>query len=84
MLTTDVSVQCRKFILAHWGRDGLHSVKTRPVSWVRHEANPHLKQLRRRQKKALPLLAVRGTLNRIVVELSTEAGRARGRRRGDE
>ena len=49
----------------------------RPVSWVRHEANPHLKVLRRKQKN-VPLIAVRGGTNRIHVALSTEKGHGAG------
>ena len=58
---------------AHWGKDGLEQVMERPVSWVRHEANPHLKLLRRKQKD-VPLIAVRGDVNRIHLALSTEKG----------
>ena len=71
MLNADVSKRCRKFIIAHWGKTALAEVKERPVTWVRHEANPHLKQLRRKQKR-LPLISLRGTLNRIYLHLSTE------------
>ena len=71
MLTPELSKKCRAFVLSHWGKDGLTQIMERPVSWVRHEANPHLKQLRRKQK-GLPLLAVRGGENRIEVALSTE------------
>ncbi len=71
MLTPELSKKCKAFVKAHWGHDGLAQVKERPVSWVRHEANPHLKQLRRKQKK-LPLIAVHGTANRIHLLLSTE------------
>ena len=67
----ELSTECQKFIAAHWGKDGLKQVKERPISWVRHEANPHLKHLRRKQKD-LPLISVRGTTNRIHLELSTE------------
>lgn len=69
--STALTKKCKQFVAAHWGQDGLKQVKERPVSWVRHEANPHLKQLRRKDKK-LPLLAVQGTVNRIHVALSTE------------
>ena len=71
---TDLSAKCRRFVMSHWGQDGLAQVMERPVSWVRHEANPHLKLLRRKQKD-LPLIAVRpldGQTNRIRLELSTE------------
>ncbi|GEM_PF-2499882 len=76
MLTADLSKQCRQFIVAHWGKDGLRLVKEHPVSWVRHEANPHLKTLRRKDKH-LPLIAMRGEVNRIVLQLSTESERNR-------
>ena len=71
MLNADVSKQCKRFIVSHWGKDALKLVRERPVSWVRHEANPHLKHLRRKQK-SLPLIAITGTVNRIYVQLSTE------------
>ncbi len=71
MLTPELSKKCRQFVVSHWGTDGLTQIMERPVSWVRHEANPHLKQLRKKQK-GLPLLDVRGGLNRIHVALSTE------------
>ena len=71
MLTPELSKKCEQFIKAHWGKDGLAQVKERPVSWVRHEANPHLKQLRKKNK-GMPLIAVRGTVNRIELTLSTE------------
>ncbi len=71
LLTPEVSKKCRKFLVSHWGKDGLKQVKERPVSWVRYEANPHLKQLRRKRKD-VPLIAVRGTVRRIHLELSTE------------
>ena len=70
-LSPELSKKCRRFVISHWGKDGLTHVMDHPVSWVRHEANPHLKQLRRKQKN-VPLLAVRGTINRIHVALSTE------------
>jgi hypothetical protein len=66
-----LSKKCEAFIKTHWGKDGLAQVKERPVSWVRHEANPHLKQLRKKQKD-VPLISVRGTTNRIHLKLSTE------------
>lgn len=71
MLNLELSKKCKAFVMAHWGQDGLKQVTERPVSWVRHEANPYLKVLRRKQKH-LPLLSVRGTVNRIEVHLSTE------------
>ncbi len=70
-LYADLSKKCKQFVMSHWGQDGLEQIMERPVSWVRHEANPHLKVLRRKQKN-LPLLSVRGELNRIHVALSTE------------
>ena len=76
MLMPELSKKCEAFIKAHWGKDGMTQVKERPVSWVRHKANPHLKQLRRRQK-GLPLISVRGTINRIHLALSTEKKGAR-------
>ena len=72
MSVPELSKKCEAFIKAHWGKDGIAQVKERPVSWVRHEANPHLKQLRRKHKKPLPLIAVTGTVNRIHLALSTE------------
>jgi hypothetical protein len=71
-LTAELSKKCRRFVLSHWGKDGLEQIMERPVSWVRHEANPHLKLLRRKQPN-LPLISVRGETNRIRLELSTEA-----------
>ena len=71
LLTPELSKKCKAFVISHWGKDGLTQVMERPVSWVRHEANPHLKQLRRKQKH-VPLIAVRGTVNRIELALSTE------------
>ena len=67
----EVSKKCHAFIKDHWGKDGVEQVMEHPVSWVRHEANPHLKQLRRKRKK-LPLISVTGTVNRIHLALSTE------------
>jgi hypothetical protein len=67
----ELSKKCKQFVISHWGKDGLEQVLERPVSWVRHEANPHLKQLRRKDKQ-LPLIAIEGTLNRIRLMLSTE------------
>jgi len=72
MLTPALSKKCRQFVMAHWGKDGLQQVMDHPVSWVRHEANPHLKVLRRKSKKKTPLIAVTGTPNRIHLQLSTE------------
>lgn len=73
LLTPELSKKCQAFIRAHWGKGGLTQVLERPVSWVRHEANPHLKLLRRRQK-GIPLIAVRATSSRIHLALSTEKG----------
>ncbi|MDP3722598.1 MAG: hypothetical protein Q8R91_03760 [Candidatus Omnitrophota bacterium] len=70
-LTPELSKKCKKFVLSHWGKDGLEQVMERPVSWVRHQANPHLRHLRRKQK-GLPLIAVHGSVNRIHLALSTE------------
>ncbi|MBI3021539.1 MAG: hypothetical protein HYY90_04105 [Candidatus Omnitrophica bacterium] len=67
----ELSKKCKQFVISHWGKDGLEQVMERPVSWVRHEANPHLKHLRRKRKD-LPLIAVRGSTNRIHLALSTE------------
>jgi hypothetical protein len=69
--TPELSKKCKQFVVSHWGKDGLEQVLERPVSWVRHEANPYLKQLRRKHKN-LPLIQVRGTVNRIHLALSTE------------
>ena len=71
VLTPELSKRCKQFVVSHWGKDGLQQVMDHPVSWVRHEANPHLKQLRRKRKD-IPLINVRGTVNRIHLELSTE------------
>jgi hypothetical protein len=70
-LSSELSKKCKQFVMSYWGKTGLTQVKERPVSWVRHEANPRLKQLRRKQRD-LPLIAVRGTTNRIYLALSTE------------
>ena len=70
-MNPELSKKCKAFVISHWGLDGLKQVKERPVSWVRHQANPHIKLLRRKQKH-LPLIAIRGTINRIHLELSTE------------
>jgi hypothetical protein len=71
MLTPELSKKCKEFVVAHWGRDGLAQVMDHPVSWVRHEANPQLKLLRRKRKN-VPLISVKGTVNRIHLALSTE------------
>ena len=71
MLNPELSKKCKQFVISHWGRDGLKHVKERPVSLVRHEANPHLKHLRRK-RKGLPLISVEGGTNRIYLQLSTE------------
>ena len=71
LTTPELSKKCKRFVMSYWGKDGLQQVMDHPVSWVRHEANPHLKQLRRKQKH-LPLIAVKGTPNRIHLALSTE------------
>jgi hypothetical protein len=71
MLSAELSPKCKKFVLAHWGQDGLNQMKERPVSWVRHKANPQLKVLRRKRKN-VPFIAVQGTVNRIHFKLSTE------------
>ena len=71
MLNAELSKKCKQFVVAHWGQDGLKLVQERPVSWVRHEANPQLKQLRRKQKN-LPFIEVKGEINRILLWLSTE------------
>jgi len=71
LLAPELSKKCKKFVMAHWGKGGLKQVKERPVSWVRHEANPHLKHLRRKQRN-LPLIALHATTNRIHLILSTE------------
>ena len=70
-LYADLSKKCKQFVISHWGKDGLAHVMERPVSWVRHEANPRLKVLRRKQKK-VPLILVHGEVNRIHLQLSTE------------
>ncbi len=71
MSSPELSKKCRRFVVSHWGKDGLTQILERPVSWVRYEANPHLKQLRRKRKN-LPLIFVEGRTNRIYVALSTE------------
>ena len=75
-LTPEISKKCKEFVKTHWGKDGLAQVMDHPVSWVRHEANPQLKHLRRKQKH-LPLIAVQGGTNRIYLTLSTERKEAR-------
>ena len=67
----ELSKKCKQFVKAHWGQGGLKQVMDHPVSWVRHEANPHLKQLRKKRKD-VPLIAVRGSVSRIHLKLSTE------------
>jgi len=74
LLTPEISKKCKQFVMTHWGKDGMKQVQERPVSWVRHEANPHLKHLRRKQKK-LPLIAIQPETNRIHLLLSTERKR---------
>ena len=70
-LAPELSPKCKQFVISHFGMDGLQQVKERPVSWVRHQANPHLKLLRRRRKD-VPLIAIRGMVHRIQLQLSTE------------
>ncbi len=74
MQKTAISKECAQFVASVWGKDGLKQVRERPVSWVRHEANPQLKQLRRKDK-SLPLIAVKGEANRICLRLSNEKTR---------
>jgi hypothetical protein len=81
MLHPTISKKCRRFVLSHWGRDGLEHVKERPVSWVLYEANPHIKALRRRQK-SLPLISLKGEPNVIYLSLSTERRRYGAHHRG--
>ena len=69
--TPEVSKKCRAFIMTHWGKKGLDQIMERPVSWTLYQANPQLKLLRRRRKD-VPLIAVKGTSNRILLALSTE------------
>ena len=71
LLSPELSKKCKRFVRARWGQDGLQQIKERPVSWVRHEANPQLKALRRKHKR-VPRIAVHGTTNRIHLTLSTE------------
>ena len=70
-LQAQMTKRCKQFVLSHWGKDGLVQVQERPVTWALYEANPHLKQLRRKQKD-LPLIAIHGGVNRIRLALSTE------------
>ncbi len=70
-ISPELSKKCKRFVMSHWGKDGLTQVMDHPVSWVRHAANPHLKLLRRKHKQ-LPLISVRGETNRIYLALSTE------------
>jgi hypothetical protein len=81
-LHADLSEKCRRFVLSHWGKDGLDEVQERPVTWALYQANPHLKLLRRRQNKKLPLITICSGANRIHLALSTERrthGSLRGR-----
>lgn len=71
VLYAELSKKCKRFVKAHWGPDGLKQIMERPVSWVRHEANPQLKVLRRKHKK-VPLIAIQSDINRIHLALSTE------------
>ena len=71
LATPELTKKCKQFVMSHWGKDGLQQVMDHQVSWVRHEANPHLKLLRRKQKN-VPLISVKGTTNRIHLALSTE------------
>ena len=71
LATPELSKKCKAFVISHWGKDGLAQVLERPVSWVRHEANPHLRHLRRK-RKGVPFIAVHSTPNRIHLALSTE------------
>ena len=72
MLDADMSKRCRAFIMNYFGQTGVEAAKQRPVSWARYEANPQLKSLRRKDKN-VPLIAIKGGVNRIYLELSTEA-----------
>ena len=71
LVTPAVSKKCKAFVVAHWGKKGLDSIMERPVSWTLYQANPQLKILRRKRKH-MPLIAVTGTSNRILLALSTE------------
>ncbi len=70
-LYPELSTKCRQFVISHWGENILQQVNERPVSWVRHEANPYLKSLRRK-KKNVPFIVAHGDANRIELYLSTE------------
>ena len=70
-LNPELSKKCEKFVISHWGKEGLAHVKEQPVSWVRYAANPVLKQLRRKDKKT-PLIDIKSMVNRIYLQLSTE------------
>ena len=72
-----LSKKCKQFVVFHWGKGGLRRIEERPVSWVRHEANPQLRVLRRKRKH-LPSIRVEGNANRIRLELSTEKSQRRG------
>ena len=71
LATPEVSKKCKAFVVAHWGKKGLDQIMERPVSWTLYQANPQLKLLRRKRKD-VPLIAVKGTPNRILLALSTE------------
>ena len=71
--STELSKKCKQFVEAHWGKDGLQQVMDHPVSWVRYQANPQLKLLRRR-RKGLPSISITPSANRIELHLSTEKG----------
>ena len=73
-LQVELTEKCKRFVVAQWGRGGLKFVKERPVTWVRYEANPQLKLLRRKAK-SVPLIVVKGEGNRIHLVLSTELKR---------
>ncbi|MBI3087825.1 MAG: hypothetical protein HYY91_02940 [Candidatus Omnitrophica bacterium] len=80
-LHADLTKKCKRFVLSHWGEDGLEQVQERPVTWALYQANPHLKLLRRKHKH-LPLITIQGGANRIRLALSTERstdGSLRGR-----
>jgi hypothetical protein len=73
--STGLSKKCKEFVVAHWGKDGLKQVMDHPVSWVRYQANPQLKLLRRRQK-GLPSINITPAKNRIELHLSNETKRS--------
>ena len=75
MLNADLSKRCAELIKNYFGASGLESARQRPVTWVRYEANPQLKTLSRKAGKHLPLISIKGEVNRIHLELTTEAGR---------